>query len=249
MKRLNLLLVGLMAITLFACNSTEEETEKPVKETNEKAKLSEKKDNTKEEKYVQNKDFKVLPQADMKNIPENWYSGEIKSLINWEDKNGHNTFIVSIVNKEIKGTSDSPEGLTREIHGYHYKSTEGGPELIREIKDFETDCIFDNRLAYDPTYLSITDLDNDHYGEICFLYSLGCTSELSPDNVKLMFIENGDKFAIRGSTTVYYGKEAFGGEQKIDGTLKSGPKEFLNHTKGVWAKYMEKHNYKDNGGN
>jgi len=251
MKKINYLLLSFLFVTLFACNSnnnnsTEEDNNNSTEEDINHDMDEHSQDDYTEEDYAL--DFKVTD-GKFEDIENSLYKGDIVALRTWEDLNGYNYFVVSIVNNETPETDDSPVAINREIHGYHYIATEGGPELIREIKDFETDCIFDNRLAFDEKYLSLVDLDGDNYGEICFLYSLGCTSELSPDGVKLMYLENGDKYAIRGNTFVDYGYEGVGGEKNVDGNFKSGPKVFLDYANEQWDNYMLEHNfYSDNGG-
>ncbi len=238
MKKISYLLLSLLFVTLFACNSgnSRDDTNNSNGDVVNNEDIDHDKDEVSDdENYAL--DFKVT-NSSFNDIEEHLYKGEIVALKTWEDLNGYNYFVVSIVNEEITGSQDEPTALNKEIHGYHYIATEGGAELIREIKDFELDCIFDNRLNFYERYFSITDLDNDNYGEICFLYSLGCTSDLSPDGVKLMLLENGDKYAIRGNTYVDYGNEVVGGEKNIDGNLKSGPKEFLDYASLQWDSYM-----------
>ena len=94
--------------------------------------------------------------------------------------------------------------------------------------------------------LSLTDLNNDNYGEICFVYYLGCTNEYYHDGIKLMFLENGEKYAIRGTTNLVGGMisdNPIPGETNVDGTFKNAPDEFLTFANGVWAKFQEHGQY------
>jgi len=161
------------------------------------------------------------------------YVGEIVYGETWQDKNGENLLIFSekLTSKEIEGMSET----NKELHVYHYANNGSGFKLIREVKDFQEKCLMDNRARFVENSLNITDLDNDNLAEMTFTYRLGCTSELSPDDLKLIMLENGEKYAIRGNTKVDYGGgQIVGGETNIDDQFKKAPTEFLDFAKKIW---------------
>ena len=245
MKKLSIIAVFFFSIVLFSCGDAENKTnnnnegENNVEETN-----NTETNNTEE---FANEEFAFTEMPISKNdVSTDLYKGTWHTAKKWSDKNGENIFIISYFEKKHKETSEYDEALTKEIHGYHYVVNNGENKLIREVQDFENKCGFENRLRLAQGSLSLTDLNNDNYGEICFAYYLGCTSEYSHDGIKLMFLENGEKYAIRGTTNLAGGmisENPIPGETKVDGTFKNAPEEFLTFANGVWAKLQEHGKY------
>ena len=71
------------------------------------------------------------------------------------------------------------------------------------------------------------------------MYRLGCTGDASPVPLKLMMLENSDKYAIRGTTLVdldkiYGGGGKLGGEKEVDASFKNAPKGFLDFANEQW---------------
>jgi hypothetical protein len=166
------------------------------------------------------------------------YVGEFVDGKAWTDKNGENMLIFTSKMEENPSDEYGPS-TSVELYVYHYADPGNGYKLVREVKDFEKDCGFDNRAVFSKTSVSITDLDQNGYAEIIFVYRLGCTSELSPDSLKLIMLENGNKYAIRGNTLVDYGSEKAGGETSIDPEFEKAPKQFLEHARQIWTKEQE----------
>jgi hypothetical protein len=46
----------------------------------------------------------------------------------------------------------------------------------------------------------VTDLDHDGVGEVTFAYLLNCAGDVSPARLKLLVLEDGAKYIIRGSS-------------------------------------------------
>lgn len=219
---------------LGCSNQGNPETENP-----EQANLinNEKPENNKETKFkLLTFDKNSLSDEEI-SLAETKIAGNIIEGKRWEDSNGMNIIFFS---KAI--TKNSPEilppdgGTTIELHVYHYKKEGNKYKLVREVKDFEKNCGFENRANFVTQTIEVTDLDNDNFAEITFVYRLGCTSELSPDGLKLIMLENGEKYAIRGNTYVVYGENipAVGGETNIDKNFDDAPKRFLENAKKIW---------------
>jgi hypothetical protein len=84
------------------------------------------------------------------------------------------------------------------------------------------------------------DLDNDNYGEITFAYIKTCTSDVSPMTLKLLTLENGEKYIIRGSTRIDWGDgDVSGGEKNIDPSFKNGPSVFLSNANKIWKMLLK----------
>ena len=80
---------------------------------------------------------------------------------------------------------------------------------------------------FGKTTTAISDLDNDNIGEITFAYRIMCSSDMSPWTLKLLTLENGDKYILRGTTKIQSPDEIYGGDLTVDDSFKNGPKEFL----------------------
>jgi hypothetical protein len=166
------------------------------------------------------------------------YDGEFVDGKAWTDNNGENMLIFTSKMQENPSDDYGPS-TNAELRVYHYADSGNGYILVREVRDFEKDCVFDNRAVFSKNSVSITDLDQNGYAEVIFVYRLGCTSELSPDSLKLIMLENGIKYAIRGNTLVDYGSEKAGGETSIDPEFDKAPKQFLEHARQIWKKEQE----------
>ena len=82
-----------------------------------------------------------------------------------------------------------------ELFVYHYSITSDNVTLLRKVYDFEKDCgDYDLFLEFIDHSIQVTDLDNNHIGEITFAYKKACISDVSPLGLKLMILENGNKF-------------------------------------------------------
>lgn len=238
-KSLSIIAVLFLSIVLFSCGDTENKTNNNTEGENNVEETNNTETNNTEE--FANEEFAFTEMPISKNdVSTDLYKGTWHTAKKWLDKNGENIFVISIYEKTYTHTEE-PDELTKEIHGYHYVVNNGENKLIREIQDFENKCGFDNRLHFAEGSLSLTDLNNDNYGEICFVYYLGCRSDITALDMKLMFLENGNKYAIRGTQSYEAGMVAEGpvkGETNIDGNLKNAPVVFLNYAKEVWNKFQ-----------
>jgi len=231
MKRLNYLVITILLSVTFSCGET--------KTSNNETSIQQDTVIIKKEKAIKFENLifdKDKLSDDEKTINQTKVVGKIITGKRWQDANGMN--IVFFSQKEIKKTiGNEPDRLMRKLHVYHFAKQENDSyKLIREVKDATTECGFENRAKFDTQNIAITDIDKNSFGEITFTYRLGCSSELSPDGLKLIMLENGKKFAIRGNTLVHYGPETFGGKTNIDTSFNNAPENFLKHAKGIWEK-------------
>ena len=165
------------------------------------------------------------------------HKGTVVRALSWTDKNGGNMLLLTETN-EI--WDRHRESRTRELYAYHYANRKTATyQLLRQIHDFEKDCPLDIALAHLSNSLTVTDLDKDGFAEITFLYTNGCKGDVSPDALKLMLLENGAKYAIRGETTLYQGGKplegyANGTPKTVDASFAQAPKAFLAHANRQW---------------
>lgn len=163
------------------------------------------------------------------------YKGEVVHGEAWEDANGKNFVIFTEIFDEEKAEIDGVKD--KFLYAYHFADKGNGYEELRMIQDWEKECDLSNDAEFRFHTLNITDLDNDNKAEITFIYRLGCTSDATPVPMKLMMLEDGDKYAIRGNTSLKrYNHE---GEMNVDASFNDAPDEFLPFAKGIWESDRE----------
>ena len=214
--------IVLIATILFAvgCNSGTEDQD------NKSNNTSETNNNTvKKELVLTNYNLSMSENLD--------YEGKIVLGKSWNDANGENVLLFTEKNIEH---SDS---RSKYLFVYHFVGTGSDMKLLRKINDFEEKCDISLEAKFQLNTINITDLDKNALAEITFMYRLGCTGDASPVPLKLMMLENGDKYAIRGTTLVdldkiYGGGGQDGGKKVVDASFKNVPKEFLDFANEVW---------------
>ena len=70
--------------------------------------------------------------------------------------------------------------------------------LVRRMVDFERRCEADLELKIDTMAISIEDIDENGVKEFSIFYLKGCRFDLSPLDAKLLILEGGKKYAVRG---------------------------------------------------
>jgi hypothetical protein len=156
--------------------------------------------------------------------------GKVVKAIGFSDKNGEN-FVV-FATQTVKKTEANSAYLTVE----HVAHPNGVRKSLRTVRDKDEDCDLDQTAEFKDGALTVTDLDNDGIAEVTFAYAVSCKSDVSPDTLKLLMLENGDKYILRGSTRVGMKGDQAGGEYKVDPSFNAGPPGFLEHAKKQWAK-------------
>lgn len=162
----------------------------------------------------------------------------------WMDANGENLLLFTF-SEEIKPHESGDEAMSRSLYAEHFtrKKATQAYTLMRKIQDFENTCIFDNLLYLEDKSINITDLDQDQYKEISFVYTLGCLSDMSPYPMKLMLLENGEKYAVRGNTRyeqllrTELGENAAipkSTDKTFDASFDNAPKAFKNFADKLW---------------
>jgi len=151
------------------------------------------------------------------------FDGTFTSGLRWTDKNGDNYVIFSNVTKQ---TDDEVNSVY--LYATHYVVNDGKAKNLRVMKDLSEKCDADNVTEFRPNSFSVTDLDNDDVGEVTFAYTVGCVSDVSPLTLKLLVLEGGEKYIIRGETLVELDGEKVGGKKEIDAAFKKAPKPFLD---------------------
>ena len=161
--------------------------------------------------------------------PEMVYTGTREQGIAWTDATGLH---VALFTRETVTTEEPDYASSVTLRVYHYRVQGETVERLREVRDFTLDCEFDNMAAFVPAAVGVTDLDANGQGELSFAYYLGCTSDVSPLPFKLLLLEGGSKYIIRGAVAPA-GME--GGEQVPDPAFATAPAAFLAHAQQMWT--------------
>ena len=149
------------------------------------------------------------------------YDGKIVKKRIWQDSNGENIALFTRSEEEL--------------FVYHYSINANHVKLLRRVYDFEKDCDdYDLFLAFIENSIKVSDLDNNNFGEITFAYKKACVSDVSPLELKLIMLENGNKFIIRGTTVIDTGNVKIGGDKNIDASFENAPDSFLLHANKIW---------------
>jgi hypothetical protein len=162
--------------------------------------------------------------------------GSPKSGLSWKDNNGDNYVVFSVTEKK-----DIKSGATSVyLYADHYAIKAGKAKLLRSVKDMTEKCEFDNMAAFIPESFAVTDVDKDNLGEVSFAYTLDCVSDVSPITLKVLLIENKDKYIIRGQTEVNPGDGVIGGKKEPDAALKKASKELQAQADAIWQKVVRR---------
>jgi hypothetical protein len=175
--------------------------------------------------------------------------GKVRIALTWNDKNGKNLLFLTETGA-FQG--DSEDSKSAELFLYHYKFEDDQFLLLRRIYDFINDCTFDIYVGFLDSSLTITDLDKDEIAEITILYKLTCRSDVNPSNMKLIMLEDGQKYALRGIMINEYvkhlppdertkGIQDYGwGTYTIDKAFDNAPNIFLDFSKKRWEVLKDK---------
>jgi hypothetical protein len=178
-------------------------------------------------------DAPKLAPVDEKALPADVRPGAptLEKAYTFTDKNGTNYLLFS-----NKRTCD-----TGWLFVDHYAVAAGAKKarLVREVKELVESCSSGMSLGLHADALGVTDLDGDGYAEITFGYERGCRTDATPDDYKLLVLENGDKYILRGHSVIDT-KDASdptdGGDFTPDPAKGKWPAAFYKHATEVWAK-------------
>jgi len=221
----------------------QESEEKPEDETNTEfgdTKKSVDKPSSKSVNALQMKDFS----KQMVNNAGLAYQDKIIFGKAWDDKNGENILIFTEGTETVEERQDHGGNVEKwNFYAYHYADDGSGFERKRKLRDFVTCSFLAGKLF--KSSVNITDIDKDGKAEITFAYHVGC----SPDGAslypaKVMMLEDGEKYAIRGTTYMEHNEPAGGYNTEFSENFESAPEGFLDFAKKIWEKYRHR-NVKD----
>ncbi len=166
--------------------------------------------------------------------------GDLLYGYKWKDKAGLNLLIFTREEKFVPWPDAEYDDMGDNfvyLKAYHFSGTDDSYSLVRLVQDGETEGCGSPPFALECDFfeksISITDLNKNGYAEATFMYYNLCSSELSPIPTKLMMLENGEKYAIRGNS--YIVEFDMGGEKNID--FGDADKELLDYASQTWDKF------------
>lgn len=144
-----------------------------------------------------------------------------------DDTEGHKKFIVK--------TSSELEKSEMTIEVFNNNSIQS------KIYDLIENCPVDHFVKFNSDSFEVTDLDNDGVKEFSFIYTLACKGDISNSQMKLILIEGGEKYKIRGSNLCLTNNmndiiEYNAGIADIDVNFKN--KKFLNYAIKKWNEFL-----------
>lgn len=158
--------------------------------------------------------------------------GTFQSGVTFTDKNGTNYVLFG-------SSSDTKKNSAMLFVEDWVVAPKKKPKNLLPVRDLVAPCEMGGVTAkFHDTAFAITDLDKDGIAEVTFAYELACRSDVSPATYKLLVLENGKKFILRGQTTVDAGDGLMGGTFTPEPAEAKWPGAFLSHAKQVWASTM-----------
>ncbi|HKE16655.1 MAG TPA: hypothetical protein VKB80_17400 [Kofleriaceae bacterium] len=176
-----------------------------------------------------------LDPATFERPPEAGQDGVVVAGIRFSDRNGANVVVL------VHQVEEGGDRNNRRLWAYHYVEAAGKRRVLRTVRDKEENCELDNAARFVDGSLAVTDLDGDGLGEITFAYDLGCMSDVSPKGRKVVVLENGEKWILRGESRVDPGGgKPVGGDFTSDPPQQKWPKTLHDHATDVWQRLVDR---------
>jgi len=151
-------------------------------------------------------------------------AGKLSKAVGWPDKNGDNVVVFAV---RWVGTVEEHDPLKNVyLTVEHLAYRQGAKKVLRTVKDSKESC--DDAAmtaAFLDDALGLADLDDDGFGEITFAYRITCQGHHTPFTLKLLVLENEDKYILRSTSPSTY---------EIDPSFRAGPPPFLEHAEARW---------------
>jgi hypothetical protein len=175
--------------------------------------------------------MRPVPEEAIPSAVRDRVAGAVEHAVGWLDRHGENLAIFSRQETTHQGRQGAV--ATAQLTIQHFLVTsEGRATRMRIVKERIDRCDAELLLSYRDAALAVTDLDEDGVGELTFAYTRACRKDATPPILKLVMLEDGVKYILRGTVRDEQGR---GGEYRVDPSFKGAP-EFLEHAKEIWAK-------------
>ncbi|RSK49420.1 M949_RS01915 family surface polysaccharide biosynthesis protein [Hymenobacter rigui] len=199
--------------------------------------------------------------------------GKVLEMKQWTDTNGLNLLVITRTPEQDEPANpDEPDGASHaEMYARQYVQRAGTWQELWHLQDGVQHCPFDLWIGPVPGATTVTDLDHDGQTETTLLYSLTCTSDVSPANLKLIMREGPAKYALRGYTVVQYDSvpliqripaspccldtisaarleehyELLAGRYETEKEFRNAPPAFLQFARRQWQRFSSKATMED----
>ncbi|USL95365.1 hypothetical protein D1J36_008785 [Riemerella anatipestifer] len=223
------LLIAFVLFVLLSCHTTESKIEEKQIPTEGASEKLEKKE-TFEISYEKLSD-KAIPQGLS-------FEGKVKEVVRVEDLQGEHIILLTetgIVPSKKVVNADYEKEAKIFVYDYLYDKNENKYKLNWKVQDFILNCEFDLSMNFVKDTFKITDLNHNGIAEIWTMYSMLCTSDISPDVMKIIMYEGKQKYALRGHATLMAGEDKLEeGEYQFDENLSKAPKEIKDFALKMW---------------
>ena len=116
------------------------------------------------------------------------------TAVTWTDQLGANTFVLRDIGEE----QVDPALL---LQADHVVQVGDEVRVLRQVRDDVTDCDVERKSEFVDQALQVRDDDGDRIGEVVFAYRQNCSGDPSASSLKVLALEDGEKYILRGSST------------------------------------------------
>ncbi len=162
-------------------------------------------------------------------------------VVTFSDRDGQHqvTMTESPVEETAKGDATVRTAKLNVVHEVR-ANPQAKWSTLWSAKDAVTACEFDVTLHVIDDSIEVTDIDDNGRAEVSFMYRLGCRSDVSPLQLKLLMYQGATKYALRGTTKTKVGEadgkaQFAGGEVTVDGAFKNTP-TLLREAMAQWQR-------------
>lgn len=105
---------------------------------------------------------------------------------------------------------------------------------LRPVRDLVDDCPLDLVAKFVDGASGVTDLDGDGIAEVTYGYQLACRGDVSSATYKLLLVENGKKYILRGTSRLHVDGVPPGGDFKPEPAAAKWPKPYYERAAALW---------------
>jgi hypothetical protein len=127
--------------------------------------------------------------------------GSARGAVRYSDALGDNLVVLSVLAERkpsLQVIGERSDWIT--LYAHQYVTSGGRTRLVRTVTDGVQDCTVDHQAEFAPRTPEVSDVDGDGVGEVLFGYTVGCHGDISPVRAKLLLLEGGDKYIMRGES-------------------------------------------------
>jgi hypothetical protein len=115
--------------------------------------------------------------------------GVAVGALRFHDANGENVIVLRTVDTPQHGRWVMADDVV--VH-------RGKQQVLRSVRDGYQGCDFDVTAEFVAGTLTVRDVDGDGIGEVSFAYRIACRNDPSPAEQKLVMLQDGRKYILRG---------------------------------------------------